>query len=362
MPTAEDSLTLLQIIPIGLGVLLFVAALPQLIRLLMRAREFLGSYDTQKTCQDIIESDKDTLRSIILLVIADIILLITGFLFPRVILIRVIEIPISLTTCLTMVWLGYHLIKRSFKIYVTTLTLSGRKLNEDLLIVARWLTFLVYLFVIITIFSQFHAINIFGLIASLGVGGIAIAFAAQKTLEQLFGGIVLFLDPPFSVDDYINLPDSTFGKVESIGLRTTKIRTSGKGTLIVVPNNYLAGINIENFSDARKIISIIKINFLQRISEIQKAFICQLIRESINGTEIDSRGISISFHDIDNEMGQKIIEGQVKFFIQSAGESSRDFRLQIINIIGENIQQKLMDNGIEFEIVDRVWIDSQISI
>jgi MscS family membrane protein len=221
---------------------------------------------------------------------------------------------------------------------------------------------LLFSFIIITIFSQTHEINILGLIASLGVGGIAIAFAAQKTLEQLLGGIVLYLDRPFVVDDYIGLPDGTFGKVESIGLRSTKIRTSGKGTLMVVPNSYLTGINIENFTGASKVINVTKINFSEHISETKKAFIRQLILDASLSTEVDSRNINVNFQDLLNEKGEKITQGQVQFLMASTGELSKEFRLQIIRIISENIRQKLLENAIDYEIVDRIWIDSQISI
>lgn len=362
MGTAENILTFLQVIPISLGAILVVIALPKLLHSLLGVKEFLASYDVLKIYQEVVEADRDFWWSVVLLIIADVILLITRLLFSKSTLIRVIEFPIGLTACLTMTWLGYQAIKRWFKIYVTRLTQNGRRLNEDLLIIVKWLFFLIFLFIIITLFSETHSINIFGLIASLGVGGIAIAFAAQKTLEQLLGGVVLFLDPPFTIDDYIGLPDSTFGKVEAIGLRTTKIRASGKGTLVVVPNNYLTGINIENFTNASRIISIIKVNFPEPIPETKQAYIHQLILDSVVGTEISSDHISVSFQDFTNELEQRITQGQVKYYIPSAGELSQEFRRQIIHIIGESIQQKLMDKKINFEIVDRVWIDSKISI
>jgi MscS family membrane protein len=240
--------------------------------------------------------------------------------------------------------------------------LREKKLNEDLLIALKWLAFLLFSFIVVTIFAQTHQINILGLIASLGVGGVAIAFAAQKTLEQLLGGIVIYLDRPFVVDDYVGLPDGTFGKVESIGLRSTKIRTTGKGTLMVVPNNYLTGINIENFTGASKVINVTKINFSEQIPETKKAFIRQLILEASKSTEIDSRNITVNFQDFLNEKGKKITQGQVQFLLPSTGELSQEFRLQIIRIVGENIKEKLLEKGIDYEMVEPILIDSQISI
>ncbi len=294
--------------------------------------------------------------------IADVILLITGHLVPKIDFIDIVELPVGLSASLVIGWLGYQSFQRYFKIYLTKITLSGRRLNKDVLIVGQWLAFFLFLFIIITIFSQTHEINILGLIASLGVGGIAIAFAAQRTLEQLLGGIVLYLDRPFLVDDYIGLPDGTFGKVESIGLRSTKIRTSGKGTLMVVPNSYLTGINIENFTGAGKVINVTKINFSEYIPDTKKAFIRQLFLDANKNTEIDCRNFSVTFQDIINKEGRKITQSQIKYFMPSAGKLSKEFRLQILQIIGENIRQKLLENGIGYEIGDLIWIDSQISI
>ena len=352
----------LRLIPAGLAVILVIVVLPRLITVLLKIRELVISSSTQEVYQKVVEPDKDLLELAILLLIADVILLITGHLVPQIDFIDIIELPVGLSAALIIGWLGYQSFERYFKIYLTKITLSGRKVNKDLLIVAQGLAFFLFLFIIITIFFQTHDINILGLITSLGVGGIAIAFAAQKTLEQLLGGIVLYLDRPFVVDNYIGLPDGTFGKVESIGLRSTKIRTSGKGTLMVVPNNYLTGINIENFTGAGKVINIIKINFSEYISDPKKAFIRQLFLDASKNTEVDFRNFTISFQDLINQEGQKITQSQIKYFMPSAGELSKEFRLQIIKIISENIRQKLLDNAIDYEVVDRISIDSQISI
>ncbi|MGK7958093.1 MAG: mechanosensitive ion channel family protein [Crocosphaera sp.] len=349
-------------IPVGLAMILVVIALPQLLRLLVSFRDTIISSDTQNVYQKIIDPDQDLFQSIILLLIADLILLITHGWVPKIQSISIIEFPIGLSVSFVISWLGYRLVERFFKIYITEITQNGKKLNDDLLIVAKWLTFLVFLFIIITIFSQAHNINILGLIASLGIGGVAIAFAAQKTLEQLLGGIVIYLDRPFIVSDYIGLPDGTFGKIESIGLRSTKIRISGKGTLMVVPNNYLTAINIENFTGASKLINIIKLDFFQCLSNSEKSFISQLILESSLKNEVDSRNLAIDFEDIINDANETITQAQIKYLMPLKDKVSADFRLQIIKIIGENIRHKLLENGMNHKVVDSILINSKISI
>ena len=89
-------------------------------------------------------------------------------------------------------------------------------------------------------------IDLTPVLAGLGVGGIAVAFAAQKTLENLFGGLMLIMDKPMRVGDFCRVADQT-GTVEDIGLRSTRIRTLSR-TVVSVPNGQLAVMNVENYS------------------------------------------------------------------------------------------------------------------
>jgi len=88
--------------------------------------------------------------------------------------------------------------------------------------------------------------NLSAALATLGIGGIAVALAAQKTIENLFGGISILTDRVMRVGDLCRVGD-TVGTVEDIGLRSTRIRTYERG-LISVPNGALATANVENLS------------------------------------------------------------------------------------------------------------------
>jgi MscS family membrane protein len=85
-----------------------------------------------------------------------------------------------------------------------------------------------------------------GLLAGLGIGGIAVALAAQKTVENLFGSLAMAADPPFGVGDFVRIEDFV-GTVEAIGLRSTKIRTLDR-TLISLPNGRLADMRLESLA------------------------------------------------------------------------------------------------------------------
>jgi MscS family membrane protein len=89
-------------------------------------------------------------------------------------------------------------------------------------------------------------------LAGLGIGGLAIGFGAQKTIENLFGGVSVLADEVFRVGDVCRFGDRT-GVVEDIGLRSTRIRTEER-TLLAIPNGTVATINLENLSRRDKIL------------------------------------------------------------------------------------------------------------
>jgi MscS family membrane protein len=85
-----------------------------------------------------------------------------------------------------------------------------------------------------------------GLVAGLGLGGLAFALAAQKTVENLFGSFSLAVDAPFRVGDFVKVDDFV-GTVETLGLRSTRIRTLDR-TLVTIPNGRLAEMRLESYS------------------------------------------------------------------------------------------------------------------
>lgn len=93
--------------------------------------------------------------------------------------------------------------------------------------------------------------NVTTILAGLGVGGVALALAAQKTLENFFGGVSIIADRPVLVGDFCRF-EGQVGTVEDIGLRSTRIRTLDR-TLVTVPNGTFSTMTLENFSKREKI-------------------------------------------------------------------------------------------------------------
>ncbi|WP_067865482.1 mechanosensitive ion channel family protein [Neptuniibacter marinus] len=105
---------------------------------------------------------------------------------------------------------------------------------------------LILLVIIIMIVMQNYGYSISGILAFGGIGGIAVGFAAKDILANFFGGLMIYLDRPFKVGDWIRSPDKQIeGTVEDIGWRQTRIRTFDKRPLYV-PNATFANISVEN--------------------------------------------------------------------------------------------------------------------
>ena len=348
-----------------LGGFALVSTIIVIFNLLKKIQKFvwgLISPETKQLYQKIVAPYLTWLWAIALLSICDIILLIN----PVNNWLKLLEIFLGIAVLIITITTWYRIFDSFFNLYLLDIAFKGkRKINSELFLIAKFLGNGLFSLIVVFVFAQTHDINLIGLIASLGVGGLAVAFAAQKTLEQLLGGIVLFIDRPFVLDDYIGLPDGTFGRVESLGLRSTKIRTSGKGTLVIVPNSSLVQANIENYSKVKKVISMIYLQFARLVPEEEKALIRQVIIESTKDIfGIDPRNTVVNFKDnLEGEGKSPITTAQINLFVLGSGEVSMELRRQLLDIARQNITQKLKEYGISFALEDKmINVDSPITI
>lgn len=152
-----------------------------------------------------------------------------------------------LTTVLLIVAVSWLLIRmtklltRMKIIHLREVSRPGKIAGVELF---SWL--LVFIWVIAGLFLILRSLNVepTAAMAGLGVGGIAIAFAAQKTIENLFGTVMVITDEAIQVGDHCQA-GAIEGRVESIGLRSTRIRTPDR-TLVSIPNGQLAAMSIGN--------------------------------------------------------------------------------------------------------------------
>lgn len=268
---------------------------------------------------------------------------------------------IDLAVILSMAWLASRLFRQFVRVYgIEIIRKFGREVDE-LLLVFETLANVIIGFIAVLAFAQSQNFNLIGLMASLGIGGLAIAFAAQKILEQLLSTIVLYLDRPFIPGDYIRLADGQLGRVESIGLRSTKIRTSAKSTMFIVPNSNLISMEIENVTRAKKVMVLLYLDFVRQLDEQDSALVKQVIAESTNslfGIDPGSTNISLNHHP-----QEETTRARVTFFILGSSENSIQLRKRLLELANQTISKKLASFGIEFTIQDpTIYVESPVTI
>ena len=216
-------------------------------------------------------------------------------LLPRLYYYRTIGVLIAIgffwfllrVTSLTMQRLRVHAISGG-RIVTGTLMVLAERLLTAFFVVAAALAVLAIL-----------GFNLTTVLAGLGIGGIAIAFAAQKTLENLFGGISVLADEVIRVGDYCRFVDRT-GTVEDISLRSTRVRTDAR-TELSIPNGALATMNIENFTRRDKIFFNPVLSIRYETSADQLRYLLAEVRRMLYAhPKIESRSAGIRFANFDN--------------------------------------------------------------
>lgn len=274
----------------------------------------------------------------------------------------------DLGVVVSLAWLSSRLVRQIVRFYgLEIIRKLGREVDELLLVFETLINILIGLIAALA-FAQSQDINLVGLVASVGIGGLAIAFAAQKTLEQLLGTLVLYLDRPFTPGEYIRIwnfpafPDGALGNVESIGLRSTKIRLVAKGTLIIVPNSVMANLDVvENITRSKKVMVLLFLDFVRPLKQEEEALVEQVIKESTNALfGIDPGSTRITLLQPENKPGTR---ARVSFFILGSNENSLQLRKRLLELANDTISEKLVNYGIEFNCTEpTVYVDSPVTI
>jgi MscS family membrane protein len=153
----------------------------------------------------------------------------------------------GIVTAIAVVWFGLRLVDGIADLAVTRMQRHQRRqIISVIILVRRTVKFLLLTFAAIGILGTF-GIDVTTGIAALGIGGIALALGAQKTVENLVGSVTIIADRPLQVGDFVKVGD-VVGTVEDVGIRSSRIRT-GERTVVTVPNGDLSARQIENFAE-----------------------------------------------------------------------------------------------------------------
>ena len=159
-----------------------------------------------------------------------------------------------------LAWLVSRLADRAFEHAVNRRRTTGRG-GESILVLVQRVNRIVLLIIAFVAALALFGVNVKTTLAGLGIGGLAIALGAQKTLENLIGGVSLLMDKAVHAGDFCEI-GGKLGTVEDIGLRSLKVRTLDQN-LLVVPNSALAQMQFQNMKARPKL--LISQNFCLRI-------------------------------------------------------------------------------------------------
>lgn len=192
-------------------------------------------------------------------------------------------------------WFLLRLIDLLILRYLKPLTEKTESHLDDhmLIILQKGIKFTLIALAFIIIISNM-GYDIMSILAGLGIGGLAIALAAQDAVKNLIAGFILLIDKPFKINDWIEVDDLS-GSVVDIGLRSTKLK-SIKNTILIFPNSMILDSVVKNFTadNITKQIQTVGISPFTPIDQVKKAI--ETIREivqSVRGTEPDN--VSVRF-------------------------------------------------------------------
>lgn len=157
-----------------------------------------------------------------------------------------VDVVKTLITYLAYAWLFRNALSIAVEMLIHSPFITNESLDANLLRLIAFVFGIVGIVVILAFGAQAIGLPILSVLAGLGVGGLAVALALRPTLENLIGGVILYIDRPVTLGDFCQFGDLT-GTVEKIGLRSTSVRALDR-TLISIPNAQFVDMQIVNFA------------------------------------------------------------------------------------------------------------------
>lgn len=190
---------------------------------------------------------------------------------------------------------------------------SDSRFDDQMLPILRN-TARVLIFVLGVVFViQAFGYPIGGIVAGLGIGGMAVALAAQDTLSGIFASIAIFLEKPFMVGDYVEL-QGVQGTVSDVGIRSTRIRTVER-TLVTVPNRKIVENVVDNWAgrDSRRTLMSFGLTYETSLTALG-SFLDKLREELRSDPDVEPDSWSVHFRGF----GESSLEVEVLMYLRTA--------------------------------------------
>jgi MscS family membrane protein len=241
----------------------------------------------------------------------------------------------------TATWLGVRVIKLIGLVFVKIAEETESKLDDQFTPFFRDLVIL--LFVISMMFvmlSKIFEIDVLTLVASLGIGGLALALAARQTLENLFASFALMIDRPFTLGDAVRV-DGIEGTIEKVGFWSTRLRTFD-GSKVTLPNQFLTSRPLDNLTQRNRRRARFPLRLSYETPQATIERIMQEIRERIEAHEKTNVEPHTVRFDVFNESSLDIL---VVYFVETS--DYREF-MAVKEEINREIRSIVENNGAKF--------------
>ncbi len=187
----------------------------------------------------------------------------------------------NIFTVLLVTWVLVSFVDKFMqRVLAPIVSKTDTKLDDQIIpILSKIIKVAIVVLALIIVVSNF-GYDVTALVAGLGIGGLAFAFAAQKTIADIFGGFSIFVSKPFVVGDSIEM-DGIVGEVVEVGLRHTRIRNLDK-RIVIVPNSKISSSVVTNITSApkRKCVWHIGLTYNTTVAKVERAK--KIIVDAIN--------------------------------------------------------------------------------
>ncbi|MBP7389907.1 MAG: mechanosensitive ion channel family protein [Chitinophagales bacterium] len=195
-----------------------------------------------------------------------------------------------LMSALTITWLLTRVVRASIEYYFKQYwDRENATVDEQMMMLGKRVSVVVLWSLGAIVGLNNAGFDVGALIAGLGIGGLALALAAQDTVKNIIGGMVIFIDKPFRFGDFVKIKEVE-GMVVYVGIRSTRIR-NGAGRLVTIPNSQFTDSQIENISSepSRRVVSYLQLEQDSSAEKIEVAvkILRDIVTESPNVNEKD---------------------------------------------------------------------------
>lgn len=213
---------------------------------------------------------------------------------------------VTIASMMALAWLGVRLVDGIAEVVRYGMSRTKRLNSVAVVMLAKRMAKAVVLGIALIAVLDILGFDVSTGLAALGIGGIALALGAQKTIENLVGSITVVVDRPVSVGDFCQFGE-VMGTVEDIGIRSTQVRTLDR-TIVTVPNGAFASMQIENYSrrDEFRLYTVLTMRY--ETTPAQVRFLLAELRKLLNDTpEVTEdparvRFIGLGSHSLDIEI------------------------------------------------------------